>query len=800
MKINVLQQKKVLMATVAVVLFSFFGATKVCAQQYFYATCESGQNLYYKITDATNHYVILTHPNNNPGNPWGYVTKPSGNMILPETVTYNNVTYTVKGIDQYTFSNCTGLTGSLVIPNNITTIGMSAFSYCTGFSGTLTISNSITSIEVSSFEDCRGFTGPLIIPNSVTKIGANAFFNCSGFTETLTLPANLVSIGSNAFEGCHFTGTLTLPSTVTAIGYYAFKGCNFTGDLIIPRSLDKVRQGVFQNCTGINTVVIPSTVIRFYENAFNGCSNLQAIYVAAESAPVIDEDALSGINRNIPVYVPYCAVDTYTSTSGWSSFSHFYGRSFYIADGNWTNSNNWTCETVPSEDMGVVVIANCDLNASETVTSLTLFGTYVLSVLPDKVLNVSNTIQNRGTAANLVIKDGGQLLHNQNGVLATVEKSITGYDANNNGWHLISSPIANTTDINAVQNLLNNEYDLYYYDEPTVYWINQKNATNNFTELSNGMGYLYANSQNVSLDFAGALQNGSSIVNVPLSYTEEANLKGFNLVGNPYAHNVTSYGTTNVAEQGCFRMNENATNVMVSEISETNPLKPGEGFFVLATAEGASVTFNAATRSENIEKTGSINLEIVENGKISDRLIVKRFDGMELNKISIRENCTKLFALKDKNELAIVVSNGDEQPINFNAGKNGVYTINVTIDDVETDYLHLIDNLKGIDIDLLKNDSYTFEANTNDYASRFRLVFQPSEDALIENFAYTSNGNLIIANEDMATLQIIDMSGRVINSETFYGDYNKSVNLSKGVYVLRLIKGDDVKTQKIVID
>ena len=102
--------------------------------------------------------------------------------------------------------------------------------------------------------------------------------------------------------------------------------------------------------------------------------------------------------------------------------------------------------------------------------------------------------------------------------------------------------------------------------------------------------------------------------------------------------------------------------------------------------------------------------------------------------------------------------------------------------------------------------NYTFTAKTTDYASRFRLVFSANPncgDAIGDNapFAYISNGNIVITT-DMgdATLQIVDMMGRVVVSVS--GDVSGNVStagIPTGVYVLRLIDGDTVRTQKIVI-
>ena len=68
-----------------------------------------------------------------------------------------------------------------------------------------------------------------------------------------------------------------------------------------------------------------------------------------------------------------------------------------------------------------------------------------------------------------------------------------------------------------------------------------------------------------------------------------------------------------------------------------------------------------------------------------------------------------------------------------------------------------------------------------------------------DSFAFYSNGNWIIANEGEATLQVIDVTGRILSSESVNGSVSKSINQPAGVYMIRLINGEDVKVQKIVI-
>ena len=426
----------------------------------------------------------------------------------------------------------------------------------------------------------------------------------------------------------------------------------------------------------------------------------------------------------------------------------------------------------------------------------------------------------------LVLEDGAQFFHNVAGVKATVKKSISPYSSEsgtNNGWHLIGYSFAGNGAVAEMTNLTANDYDLYYYDESTHYWMNQEFAANNFSELEPAKGYLYANSQPVTLGLKGTLEAGNATVNLPLSYTDGIDLAGFNLVGNPFAHNVTTFTGDNVADE-YYRMNEAKDELIVSTISATEPLLPGEGFFVKATDDEASLSFNGQTRSEKAT-SGRIALELRENGLLIDRFIVKN-DGAPLEKLTLKENGTKIFATEDAQDYAVIViaseakqSSPTEQPLNFKAAKNGTFTLNVNMDNMDLDYLHLIDNLTGTDIDLLTTltpeaviagedpqsqaPMYTFQAKTTDYASRFRLVFSAIANADGDNapFAYVSNGNIIItADAHGASLQVIDMMGRVlVCRDASKASAISTTGMPAGVFVLRLIDGNNVRTQKIVV-
>jgi hypothetical protein len=376
-------------------------------------------------------------------------------------------------------------------------------------------------------------------------------------------------------------------------------------------------------------------------------------------------------------------------------------------------------------------------------------------------------------------------------------RDIVGYTSSSNGWYLIASPIGQVAPGNVANMIANpaKNYDLFSFDQTHENeWVNFKQS-GNFTELKPGKGYLYANSSDVTLTFTGSAYTGTGTF--PLVYSEEnpsdPNMYGWNLMGNPFGERAS-------VSRPYYTLNY---NFEYAAVSEGQSIEPMEGVFVhLETSEtDPTVTFTPASQStDEGDKGSSLTLNITKGGKFVDRAIVCFSQGLTLPKFQFNRNHTKVYIPQDGQDYALVRSEEmGEMPVNFKAENNGTYSLNFSSRNAEFAYLHLIDNMTGKDIDLLQTQSYSFEARTTDYESRFKLVFATGDNSKDDNFAFFSNGSFIINNEGEATLQVIDVTGRILKSASINGCTNVNVNAASGIYMLRLVNGDNVKVQKVVV-
>ena len=365
-------------------------------------------------------------------------------------------------------------------------------------------------------------------------------------------------------------------------------------------------------------------------------------------------------------------------------------------------------------------------------------------------------------------------------------------DNTKDGYNLIASPV--NVDPATVAGMTTGDFDLYSFDESQAdEWRNYEASAFN---LVPGKGYLYAKkatteNQTYSFELTGIPYNNEPII---LSKSESGDFPGWNLVGNPF-------GETAVLSDNrdFYVMNSDGSDF----IQGSGAIAPMQGIFVIAEhdREELQITVAGGTAIGPIEDSKLV-LNLTKGRGIIDRAVVRFGEGRTLPKFMLNADNTKLYITEGNQDYAVVRSNNaGEMPVSFKAAENGNYTLSIEAENVEASYLHLIDNMTGADVDLLATPSYSFEARTTDYANRFRLVFNTNgvEENTMSNFAYFNGSSWTINNMGEATLQVVDMMGRVISTETISGNTEVNLNQAAGVYMLRLVTGNDVKVQKVVV-
>lgn len=436
----------------------------------------------------------------------------------------------------------------------------------------------------------------------------------------------------------------------------------------------------------------------------------------------------------------------------------------------YNNGNNiFSCYASGQQNVCLFIRSEAyDHTSSESIKNLFVFDKHIIRA--GATLTVTNTATCNDPNL-LIIEDGAQFIHHNNDLKATMKKDIAAYSGDG-GWYTIATPFVNYNPIE----ITTNSYDLYAYNESADQeWMNYKANSFNMTSSS---GYLYAHNPSTTLRMTGTLTNGDYSKAVELSYeNSEENLRGFNLLGNPTAHDITFISTSAVSDGYYYLSNHDEW-----KYSTTNNVPVGRGFLVKANAEGQTVTLNPQSKGESMVKEHFISLDID-----GDKAYVKMTGGVSMPMLNFQGKSSSVYLTRDGQAYTMLVrDNAESIDLCYRPIRHSKHTLSVTANGV--DYLHLIDHKTGTDIDLIATPNYSFESTSSDYTSRFQLKFNADSDSDSDLFAYYSDGRIVVNGE--GTLHIFDITGRKVENS----------HLAPGVYILRLTTPERVKTQKLVID
>ena len=246
----------------------------------------------------------------------------SGDVVVPNSVSYQGISFDVTALDEKCFYSASNLE-SVVLPEGITTIPAYAFNSCNNLNH-IDIPSSVKEIATYAFIYCskleqvdlpvglttlgiRSFqsTGissinlpegvteipqycfygtPLtsvILGDGITSLGSNCFQSCSKL-QSVKLPAHIKTLPSSIFYGCSSLSEIVIPDEVSKIESSAFYGCSALEGINIPDSVSSIGSGMFQNCSALKEVKIPAKISTLPSSLFQGCSALEKVTISPE--------------------------------------------------------------------------------------------------------------------------------------------------------------------------------------------------------------------------------------------------------------------------------------------------------------------------------------------------------------------------------------------------------------------------------------------------------------------------------------------------------------------------------------
>ena len=222
----------------------------------------------------------------------------SGEVVIPKII----AGYEVKWIGYAAFRDCIGIT-SIVIPDSVISIAVSAFSGCTSLTE-ITVSpdnKNYSSVDGVLFNKDMSILvdypagnnrSTYTVPDGVTQIVDSAFSGCTSLSK-VKLSNNLRIIQESTFSGCTSLAEITIPDNLTIIEAETFSGCESLTEIVIPDSVSEIGESAFSNCASLAEIVIPDRVTSIGKSAFSGCTSLTEI-VIPDSVTEIGEYAFSG--------------------------------------------------------------------------------------------------------------------------------------------------------------------------------------------------------------------------------------------------------------------------------------------------------------------------------------------------------------------------------------------------------------------------------------------------------------------------------------------------------------------------
>jgi hypothetical protein len=218
-------------------------------------------------------------------------------------------------IEQYAFYGCSGLNGSLTLPEGLKFIGESAFQGCSSLDEVV-LNENLEVIQKEAFEGCSSLAQEITLPRDFQSLGERAFANCSSLYGTVKFNRDFyMFMGSEGydssagycFENCSKIETVDMsePDFLDEIPYGTFSGCTSLKTILLPPNLNRIYYNAFENCSSLDNIEFPNTLLVIHWGAFQNCTSLSSINLSdCKNLGTIEGYAFNGCSNLETAYLP----------------------------------------------------------------------------------------------------------------------------------------------------------------------------------------------------------------------------------------------------------------------------------------------------------------------------------------------------------------------------------------------------------------------------------------------------------------------------------------------------------------
>ena len=687
------------------------------------------------------------------------------------------------------------LTGPLVLPEGLDSIGSEAFYY--NVITEVTIPESVRAIGVSAFLKNQSLKS-VTLNNRMELIDKSLFSNCNNLAvvhggknvkniayyafngcDSLRSIKDVapVTIGESAFLSCkklesfNFSRIKSIDyqgfclcsslkeadlTTLTSIGQGSFNGCTSLKKVTFGNDITTIKSSAFNNCQALEEVILGSSINSLQSSSFYCTqSPLKRLYITAPAPPAVSSDAFYSVS-GVTLYVPEYAMVSYKLDNYWSQFTKV--------------------EPNPNTSDKVNLYKKLELTSNARIPNSTdIYLGYGSSLIVN-----GNNPQAFGSYKQRMDKDDSytsSLISRCNAMTSAASTIQYYFDATSGSgyWHYVCMPFdVKRSDIKMLSNF---GIAVRYYDSESRA---TNGASGNWKDvpadsvLHMGKAYIFRTSSSGNVEFPATEETHNAIfrseaITTPLvqyAAVESANA-GWNFVGNPYPCFYDIYYMDFAAPITTWDV-DNRTYKAYSATDDNFVLSPLQAFFVQKPELVDAITFQPAGRQINktIDHSALAMRRAARSKQVQRKLVdvaLTCADRTDRTRVVVNANASddfcadndavKMMAYEGTPQI-YTIAGADQLAVNEGAHRSGsvalgmylpaddAYTIAVDRDELGVKLLDY-----GVEVEM----PYTFSAAEGYMDDRFTLTFEApttginnvATDADADNAIYTIDGRCV---------------------------------------------------------